>query len=134
MPEPATQDPSEAHPPRPGAGALGVQISEPRPGMALLTVRGELDTLTAPELDGALRELQTRPGAPVVDLSGVTFLASSGLAALIQAAHRAEDSPDERRRRVRLVVTSRAVLRPLEVTGSDQLFTLHTDLDAALRG
>jgi anti-sigma B factor antagonist len=129
MAEPATQDPSEAHPPRAGGGALGVQISEPRPGRALLSVRGELDTLTAPELDAALRELQAgSSGTPVVDLTGVTFLASSGLAVLIQAAQRAEDSG----RRVHLVVSSRAVLRPLEVTGSDQLFTLHPDLGTAL--
>jgi hypothetical protein len=33
---------------------------------------------------------------------------------------------------VHLVVSSRAVLRPLEVTGSDQLFTLHSDLGTAL--
>jgi anti-sigma B factor antagonist len=47
---------------------------------------------------------------------------------LIQAAQRAEDSG----RGVHLVVSSRAVLRPLEVTGSDQLFTLHSDLGTAL--
>jgi anti-sigma B factor antagonist len=129
MAEPATQPPSEARPPRPGGGALGVEIAQPRPDRALLTVRGELDTLTAPELDAALRELVSgSSGGLVVDLSGVTFLASSGLAVLIQAAQRAEDSG----RRLHLVVASRAVLRPLEVTGSDQLFTLHRDLDAAL--
>jgi anti-sigma B factor antagonist len=129
MAGPATQPPSEARPPRPGGGALGVEIAQPRPDRALLTVRGELDTLTAPELDAALRELGAgSSGRLVVDLSGVTFLASSGLAVLIQAAQRAEDGG----RRLHLVVTSRAVLRPLEVTGSDQLFTLHRDLDGAL--
>jgi anti-sigma B factor antagonist len=129
MAGPATQPPSEARPPRPGGGALGVEIAQPRPDRALLTVRGELDTLTAPELDAALRELVAgSSGRLVVDLSGVTFLASSGLAVLIQAAQRAEDGG----RRLHLVVTSRAVLRPLEVTGSDQLFTLHRDLDAAI--
>jgi anti-sigma B factor antagonist len=125
----ATQDPSEARPPRPGVGALGVETSRPRPDRALLTVRGELDTLTAPDLDSALRELLAdRAATPVVDLTGVTFLASSGLAVLIQAAQRAEDTG----RRVHLVVATRAVLRPLEVTGSDQLFTLHRDLGTAL--
>jgi anti-sigma B factor antagonist len=129
MPEPATQDPSEARPPRAGGGALELATTEPRPGVAVLGVHGELDTLTAPELDTALRELVAiRADTPVVDLSGVTFLASSGLAVLIQAAHRAADSG----RTVHLVVSSRAVLRPLEVTGSDQLFTLHTTLDDAL--
>jgi anti-sigma B factor antagonist len=64
----------------------------------------------------------------VVDLSGVTFLASSGLAVLIRAAHRAT----EQNRRVRLVAPTRAVTRPLELTGADQLFVLHAAVDDAL--
>jgi anti-sigma B factor antagonist len=128
MAEPTTQDP-DARPPR-SAGSLDLEISHPRPDAALLVVNGELDTLTAPELDAALRELVAEPHRVlVVDLSGVTFLASSGLAVLIRAAHRAEDSD----RALHLVVTARAVLRPLEITGSDQLFALHADLAAALR-
>jgi len=127
MAERATQDP-DARPPR-SAGALVLDVDHPRPDTAVLVVSGELDTLTAPELDEALRALV---GAPerllVVDLSGVSFLASSGLAVLIQAAHRAED----RDRALHLVVTARAVRRPLEITGSDQLFVLHADLPSAL--
>jgi anti-sigma B factor antagonist len=127
MAEPATQDP-DARRPAP-SGALAIEVIRPRPDAAVLAVRGELDTLTAPELDAALRDLLTEPDPTlVVDLSGITFLASSGLAVLIQAAHRAEDSS----RTLHLVVTSRAVLRPLELTGSDQLFTLHAELAAAL--
>jgi anti-sigma B factor antagonist len=120
--EPATQEPEPA-------GALGLDITRPHPGTAVLAVRGELDTLTAPELEIALRELLDGSEArSVVDLSGVTFLASSGLAVLIKAAHRAEAGD----RALHLVVSSRAVLRPLEVTGSDQLFTIYPALDAAL--
>jgi anti-sigma B factor antagonist len=129
MAEPATQGP-DASPPR-SARALGIEVVQPRPDAAVLVVSGELDTLTAPELDAALRELVAGPQPLlVVDLSGVTFLASSGLAVLIQAAHRAED----RDRDLHLVVTSRAVLRPIEITGSDQLFTLHSGIATALRG
>jgi anti-sigma B factor antagonist len=128
MAEPTTQDP-DARPPR-SAGSLDLDVTHPRPDAALLAVSGELDTLTAPELDAALRELDAEPlPLLVVDLSGVTFLASSGLAVLIRAAHRAEDSG----RALHLVVTARAVLRPLEITGSDQLFTLHPDVATALR-
>ena len=59
-----------------------------------------------------------------------TFLASSGLAVLIQAAHRV----DARDARLRLVVTTRAVRRPLEVTGTDQLFDMHSDVPSATGG
>jgi anti-sigma B factor antagonist len=127
MAEPATQDPN-ARPSR-SAGDLDLHLTHPRADAAVLAVVGELDTLTAPELDTALRELLDEPRPRlVVDLTGVTFLASSGLAVLIQAAHRAEDSD----RVLHLVVSARAVLRPLQITGADQLFTLHSEITTAL--
>jgi anti-sigma B factor antagonist len=63
----------------------------------------------------------------VVDLSGVTFLASSGLAVLIRAAHRAAT----RDLRLQLVAATRAVRRPLEITGVDRMFDLHPDVESA---
>ncbi len=96
-------------------------------GSALLRVEGEIDTLTADELERGMDQLLAAPsGVLVVDLSDVTFMASSGLAVLIRAAHRADD------RRLRIVATGRAVRRPLEITGSDQLFDLYNDRGAAL--
>lgn len=63
----------------------------------------------------------------MIDLTGVTFLASSGLAVLIRAAHRTEADAG----RLRLVAATRAVRRPLEITGSDQLFDIQADVDSA---
>ncbi len=88
-----------------------------------------MDTLTAPRLGVGLdRLLGGDESVLVADLGAVTFLASSGLAALIQAAHRAGTTG----RALRLVVTNRAVRRLLEITGTDQLFELHTDRSAAV--
>ena len=64
-------------------------------GETALLVEGEVDAATAPALDAAFRALDApRPGAAhpapsvvVVDLSGVTFLDSSGLSVLI-ATHK----------------------------------------------
>jgi len=104
-----------------------VTVERPAPGQTLLAVEGEIDTLTTGALERALDELVAEAAAVlVVDLSDVTFLASSGLAALIRAAHQAGD------RRVRIVSAARAVRRPLEITGSDRLFDLHTDRATAL--
>ena len=109
--------------------AIDTGLSRPRPGAVVLTATGEVDTLTAPRLDAALAELLGTPEQVlVVDLTGITFLASSGLAVLIRAAHRASSSD----RRLRLVTRGRPVLRPLRITGTDSLFDLHTDLDGAL--
>jgi anti-sigma B factor antagonist len=128
---------SETSPPDPGpvgsdpAEFLDAEISRPRPGTAVLTVRGEIDTLTAPAFAAATKELVSSPDERlVVDMTGITFLASSGLAVLIQTAHRAED----RGLRLRLVAATRAVRRPLEITATDRLFELYSDLDTATTG
>ena len=107
---------------------LGVAVSSPRAGLTVLTVRGEVDALTAPRLATALDELMSGPDdhRVALDLQGVTFLASSGLGVLIDTARRA--ARDDRT--LFVVATARAVLRPLEVTGSAQLFTVVPDLTA----
>jgi anti-sigma B factor antagonist len=65
----------------------------------------------------------------VVDLLGVTFLGSAGLAALAQAARRAE----QRREPLRIVVDHhRPVLRPIQITDLADLLTLCHDLGEAL--
>jgi anti-sigma B factor antagonist len=112
--------------PSPGPGELGVTYEQPDGRHALLVVEGEIDTLTAGALERALRGLlEDTSEVLVVDLTAVTFLASSGLAVLIRAAHEAGE------RRLRLVSTARAVRRPMEITGSDQLFDLYPDRTAA---
>lgn len=112
------------------AGELGTVLARPAAGVAVLSVDGEIDTLTAPSLQRAIAELFADPADTVlvIDLSAVGFLASSGLAVLIRAAQQAA----ERGVRLRLVARPRAVRRPLEVTRSDQLFALYDDPAAAL--
>ncbi|TWF76066.1 anti-sigma B factor antagonist [Pseudonocardia hierapolitana] len=110
---------------------LEIAMSRPYPDTAVLTVRGEIDTLTAPAFTAATEDLLTTSGEILVmDLTKVRFLASSGLAVLITAAHRAED----RGTRLRLVITSRAVRRPLEITGTAVLFDLYSDVESAYGG
>ena len=111
---------------------LDTVVTRPRAHVILLEVDGEVDSLTAPRLEAGL-EAALAGASPddtdvVVDLSGVTFLASSGLAVLIGAARRVSASD----MRLHLVAASRAVTRPLEVTGADALFDVHADVAAAL--
>lgn len=108
---------------------IDTELSCPVAGVALLTVAGEIDTLTAPRFDAALLRLTEEPAATlVVDLTGVVFLASSGLAVLIEAAHRATASGHV----LRLLVRGRPVLRALQITGTDRLFDLYTERAPAL--
>jgi anti-sigma B factor antagonist len=111
---------------------LDTAIRRPRPGVVLLEVDGEVDTLTAPRmeagLDAALGAADAEASAVVVDLSSVTFLASSGLAVLINGARRAAASGG----RLHVVAATRAVARPIQVTGVDALVATHADVDSAL--
>jgi anti-sigma B factor antagonist len=125
----ALSSPASRGPSRPGG--LDTSLTRPAPGVHVLVVDGEVDTLTAPALGealGALLEQEPTDAVAAVDLDGVGFLASSGLAVLIRAAHRAEAQG----RALHLLGGSRAVTRPLEVTGSDRLFTLLPGLDELL--
>lgn len=119
----AVADPSRA------SGELQFRVSRPTPDTAVLHVEGEIDMLTASTLDTAVTdELDAAPANLVLDFAAVSFLASSGLAVLVRAASVAA----ERHIRLVLVGTNRAVLRPLQVTGLTELFTIHPSLDVAL--
>jgi anti-anti-sigma factor len=60
-------------------------------GQPVVSVRGELDLSTAPILAEAVEaELASAPAALAIDLSGATFLDSSGARALAQLARAAQ--------------------------------------------
>ncbi|NIH83261.1 STAS domain-containing protein [Amycolatopsis granulosa] len=110
--------------PRAAPGALRLQVFWPVPGIAVLKVAGDIDAATAAPLNRALEELTAhRPRVAVVDLSGVEFLGSTGLAALARAGARAD---------VRVVAPTRRTARPLSITGLDQLLPVYASRDEAL--
>ena len=58
-------------------------------GDTVVFLTGELDMSTAPELTGVLGPLvEHGPQEVVLDLSGLTFIDSSGIAALVDTQHR----------------------------------------------
>ena len=100
---------------------IDVQVTTSARGCCV-TVHGEIDSATAPQLRDCLLEALSRPAARVeVDLSRVTFLDSAGLSALA-AAHRAARTTG-RELRFRCG-TARAVVRPLQITGLWDVFTV----------
>jgi anti-sigma B factor antagonist len=60
------------------------------PAAVRIVVAGEVDIETAPRLADALREEMNRDSAVVLDLAGVTFMDSSGLALLVEAINAAK--------------------------------------------
>ena len=82
----------------------------------IVSLFGELDVATAPRLEKQLKRLQWAGAAAiVVDLSGLDFIDSSGMHALMRAQRR--DTKD----RLRLLRGPRRVHRVFELTGTDDL-------------
>lgn len=73
---------------------------------------GDIDAHTAPDLWSAL-EAMSADGAVAVDLSGVSFIDSSGLRVLVRAHRRQGDGQGS----LTLVNPSQAVARLLDITG-----------------
>ncbi|MDT5347512.1 MAG: hypothetical protein QOH91_799 [Mycobacterium sp.] len=96
----------------------------------VLTVSGEVDMLTAPQLAEAIHNaLAGRPEALVVDMSKVEFLASAGMTVLVTA--QADVVPPTR---FAVVAEGPATSRPIKLMGIDTVLPLYSTLDSALSG
>lgn len=94
----------------------------------VLTVTGEVDILSAPQVQEAAElALGNRPTKLVIDLTSVTFLASAGLAVL--AACRQLSGQQTR---FCVVAHGPATSRPIELTGLGADLQVFPTLDEAL--
>ncbi|KFU75828.1 anti-anti-sigma factor [Amycolatopsis lurida] len=94
----------------------------------VLIVDGDLDLHTAPTARQAIESaLSHRPRRLVVDLSLVRFLNSAGLEVLLTAHRQAAPHTD-----LRLVVSTRAVWRPLQLTRLHDHLVIHASRSAAI--
>lgn len=110
---------------------ISLSTARPAPGQVVITVGGEVDMLTSPQLRSAvLDQFEPDSGVELVvlDLDGVTFLGTSGLAVLIEVREAAHAAGVE----LRLACTARRVLRPLTIAGLIPLFDIHDTIDGAL--
>ncbi len=100
-------------------------------GTLVLAAVGDVDLETAPALSAAVIACIDQPGGQrcVLDLTEVTFLNSTGLTALLEATRHSE----ARRQVLPIVVDgNRPVIRPIQVTGLDDILTLYHTVNEAL--
>lgn len=96
-------------------------------GSVLVTATGELDLHTCSAFQGVLAAARgRRPARLVIDLSEVTFIDSTALAALVMVQR-------ELRRPLDVVVTQPHLRKILLVTGLDTVFVLHRNVEEACR-
>ena len=110
---------------QPGEEILSVTVCPAPPGAFVVAVHGEVDRSTTPLLRDRLLEL-LRPTCPhlVVDLTDVSFFGAAGLTVLVTVREAAETAGV----RLCLVAGTRVVLRPLAITGLDELFDVCPDV------
>ncbi len=93
----------------------------------MVTVGGEVDLYTAPQLRSELVEaLDDGARRLLVDMSRVEFCDSTGISVLLSAMKRSRDKGGD----LEIVAPRPAVTKVLEVTGLDEVFVIHPDLEA----
>jgi anti-anti-sigma factor len=107
---------------------LGLQVSEHGCDARVVTVTGEVDQLTAPELATCLTAQLAVAQLVVVNLDGVRFLSSAGLSVLFEANELATQED----RDLRVVCQSRTANLALEVTGLGEHLTFADNVLDAL--
>lgn len=95
----------------------------------IVAVDGEIHVSTAPEFSGVLATtIESGRTQLVLDLTGVTFIDSTGLSVLLNALRGVTRAGG----RMAVVCSNPTVLRLFEITRLDTTFDIHADPEAAL--
>ncbi len=91
----------------------------------LITVSGEVDLATSPELDIAIiAAIDSGTPSVVIDLTDVSFMDSSGLGVIVRALKRCREAEND----LDLVITNERVLKVFGITGLDQVIPIHSSI------
>ncbi|MEU7481695.1 STAS domain-containing protein [Lentzea sp. NPDC042327] len=105
-----------------------------RDNAMVLQITGEVDTYTAPllreHLDEAFAQAADRRLAVVLNVTDVSFMASSGLSVLVEYHLRGVDKGTP----LRVVAPAGSVLRALRATTLNEMIELHASVPEALSG
>ena len=107
--------------------AENVCVSEDLGGYVLVRVCGEVDLSWSQQVRDAILAALGRCDGVGVELAQVTYIDSSGIAALVEGFQTARGQG----RRFGLIAASRQVLAVLQLARLDKVFPLFADLDAA---
>jgi len=101
-------------------------VSEDLGGYTLVRVRGEVDLSWSQQVRDAILAALGRGGVGV-ELSQVTYIDSSGIAALVEGFQRARSTS----RQFGLIAASKQVLAVLQLARLDKVFPLFANVEAA---
>lgn len=109
-----------------------LKIDERDDGDAVvLTAEGIVDMAAAPALTNHIRAiLRRRPPLLVVDLTGVSFLATAGMSVLMEAERKSRELAIA----FRVVAQGPVTVKAMELLGIDDLLGIYPTVTAALCG
>jgi anti-sigma B factor antagonist len=114
-----------------GSRTLDFSVSADRRenGIGVVTICGEVDVYTSPRVRSLmLEQFDAGSTSLIVDLAKVDYLDSSGLGILVAGLKRAREHGGE----IYLAGCKPRVLRVLEVTGLNRVFTMVSSVDEAV--
>ena len=97
-------------------------------GHVIVALRGELDIADAVSVAAALAAVAAREPEIIVDLAGLEFIDSSGVAALARGRKQARHAGGD----LRLAAAQQQVLRVLTLTRLIEAFPVHASVDEAV--
>ena len=97
-------------------------------GHVIVALRGELDIADAVSVAAALTAVAAREPEIIVDLAGLEFIDSSGVAALARGRKQARHAGGD----LRLAAAQQQVLRVLTLTRLIEAFPVHASVDEAV--
>ena len=111
---------------------MGISVNREEVGEALvLSVDGSVDIASSPELRGALRvAVEAKHPRVVVDMGGVGFVDSSGLATLIEALQGTKKNGGD----LRLCCLSKSVMGVFQLANLDNIFAISETREEAIAG
>lgn len=122
------QDPNVVATSGAASAATAFPAGQAAEGVAVVTATGEIDMLTAPDLRAEVLGRIDEARTLVLDMTGVSFLGSAGLAVLVEASQHAK----RRGTAFRVVAVERAVTRPLVATGLGDVFSVYGSVAEAV--
>ncbi len=91
----------------------------------VITVSGEVDLATSPELDNAIIvAIESGTSSLAIDLTDVSFMDSSGLGVIVRGLKRCREADKD----LDLVITNERVLKVFGITGLDQVIPIHDSI------
>jgi anti-sigma B factor antagonist len=97
-------------------------------GVTVVALKGEVDLENSPAARKLLLRSIDDAGRVLVDLSGVTYIDSSGVASLVEALQASKKRGTE----FALAAASEPTRRVLELARLDKVFTMHASVEEGL--